>query len=99
MRQIVLLHPSDNVVTSLAALKPGASVSVETPAGEVPLVVRDAVPYAHKLALKPMAAGAKVIKYGEVIGVASRAIDSGEWVHVHNVESARARGDRTGDQA
>jgi altronate dehydratase small subunit len=41
-----------------------------------------------------------VIKYAEVIGVASRPISVGEHVHVHNVESVRARGDKTvGEQS
>jgi hypothetical protein len=29
------------------------------------------------------------MKYGEVIGVASKQIAVGEWVHTHNVESGR----------
>jgi altronate dehydratase small subunit len=39
-------------------------------------------------------AGADVLKYGQVIGRTSRAIKAGEHVHVHNVESARGRGDQ-----
>ena len=40
-----------------------------------------------------MARGEKVIKYGEVIGVISRAEIKGGFVHVHNMESCRGRGD------
>jgi altronate dehydratase len=42
------------------------------------------VPFGHKIALVPIAAGAAVIKYGVVIGHATREIDCGEHVHVHN---------------
>jgi altronate dehydratase small subunit len=40
-----------------------------------------------------MAAGDEVTKYGEIIGKASCDVSVGQWVHTHNVESARARGD------
>jgi altronate dehydratase small subunit len=39
------------------------------------------------------APGATILKYGQVIGRASRAIRPGEHMHVHNIESSRARGD------
>ena len=45
------------------------------------------------MAARAIAAGEPVLKYGEVIGLASQDIAPGQWVHVHNVESARARGD------
>jgi len=34
------------------------------------------------------------VKYGEPIGIATRDIRSGQHVHVHNLESARGRGDK-----
>ena len=33
------------------------------------------------------------MKYGEEIGMASSDIQKGEHVHIHNLESMRARGD------
>ena len=45
--------------------------------------------------MKETAAGADVLKYGQLVGKASKAIKPGEHVHVHNVESARGRGDQT----
>ena len=47
------------------------------------------VPLGHKIALAPLAAGAKVVKYDVTIGIATAAIKSGEHVHVHNLKSAR----------
>jgi altronate dehydratase small subunit len=35
-----------------------------------------------------------VLKYGQLIGKASRALKAGEHAHTHNVESARGRGDQ-----
>jgi altronate dehydratase len=50
-----------------------------------------AIALGHKLALRALAAGAVVRKYGEAIGAASAAIAPGEHVHVHNLESQRAK--------
>lgn len=89
MSRIVQLHAADNVVTCLSPLAAGTVVI----AGTVEITLTAAVPFAHKIAIRPIAAAEEVIKYGEVIGRASIAIQPGDWVHTHNVESARARGD------
>jgi altronate dehydratase small subunit len=93
MKRIVVLHAADNVATSLAELEVDALVEVSVDGEARRISVRDGIPFGHKLAIRPLAAGEDVLKYGETIGRASRAIEPGEWVHVHNVESVRARGD------
>ena len=45
------------------------------------------VPAGHKYARQAIKAGEYVIKYGEIIGRATRDIAEGEWVHTHNVKS------------
>ena len=55
---------------------------------EVLLVPRGDVPAGHKLALGDIRAGEKIVKYGFPIGVATRDIKKGEWVHTHNVRTA-----------
>ena len=42
--------------------------------------------------------GEHIIKYGEVIGGASADIRKGEYVHIHNLEALRGRGDRKEDE-
>ena len=92
-RQVLVLHPSDNVATALADLDAGQTVTVARQAGAVTVCAQEPIAFGHKLALVPLAAGALVYKYGEVIGVAAVAIPAGAHVHVHNVESQRGRGD------
>jgi altronate hydrolase len=46
----------------------------------------DDVEAGHKVALVPIAAGENVFRYGEPIVQATRAIERGEWVHVHNTQ-------------
>ncbi|MDE6659997.1 MAG: altronate dehydratase family protein, partial [Eubacterium sp.] len=42
----------------------------------------------HKYALKDIAKGEKVIKYGYPIGIASKDINEGEHIHSHNLKTA-----------
>jgi altronate hydrolase len=43
------------------------------------------IPPGHKVALRPVAEGQPVHKYGQVIGYATAPIASGDWVHTHNM--------------
>ena len=54
------------------------------------------IPYGHKVALTDIHPGEEVIKYGEAIGVATQEIVAGDYVHVHNMDSQRGRGDLEG---
>ena len=47
---------------------------------------------------KNIDSGENIIKYGEIIGKASKPIKTGEHVHVHNIESTRGRGDLEADR-
>lgn len=53
----------------------------------VSLTGKGDIPAGHKFALRDIAAGEYVIKYGEIIGRATSDIKKGEWVHTHNVKS------------
>ena len=47
------------------------------------------VPIGHKIALRKIAKGETIRKYGEDIGKAIAEIRMGEHVHVHNVKTKR----------
>lgn len=89
----ILLHASDSVVTALAMLSKGDRMTVNVGDEAIDLTLSSDIPYAHKIAVRRLAIGDPITKYGQVIGIASQAIAPGDWVHVHNVDSARARGD------
>lgn len=42
----------------------------------------------HKVALQEIRAGEPVVKFGVVIGRATRDIRAGQWVHLHNCASS-----------
>ncbi|MDN4524243.1 UxaA family hydrolase [Fictibacillus fluitans] len=90
----VMMKPSDNVAIALMDLPQGTVVPVacEGHVQEVQLV--QDIRFGHKFAVKPIAKGAEILKYGEIIGRASSEIGMGEHVHVHNLEGIRGRGDK-----
>ena len=90
------LKDDDHVAVCLHDIPAGAEIEF---AGGQPVVARDAIPAGHKIALRPIAEGELIRKYGQTIGRASGAILSGEHVHVHNVEGTRGRGDLAPDAA
>ena len=49
---------------------------------------REGIPAGHKIALRDIAKGEKVIKYGCPIGTAQSDIRAGEWIHSHNLKTA-----------
>ena len=53
------------------------------------VVARSDIPIGHKVALRDMAVGATVIKYGIDIGKVVAAIARGQHAHVHNIKTKR----------
>lgn len=80
----LLIDPHDDVVTVLQAVPEGDVVRWT---GGGPIPAREEIPVGHKAAIRPIAAGAVIRKYGSAIGTASAAIVPGEWVHTHNLSA------------
>lgn len=78
---LIRLHPDDTVAIARASIYPGQTVSV---AG-THFVAAVAIPAGHKMAIRPMAVGEPVVRYGQRIGHASLTISPGDHVHVQNV--------------
>jgi altronate hydrolase len=70
------LHEADSVIVAVDGLAEGA-VADGVAAGA-------RIPRGHKMALRAIAEGQPILKFGQVIGYASRAIAAGEHVHEHN---------------
>ena len=95
MDTIVVMTAADNVATCLRDLSAGQPADVSIDGKRHSVTLKNDIPFGHKIALVEIAKGGEVEKYAEVIGVASQSIAAGEHVHVHNVESIRARGDKS----
>lgn len=92
MRQrFLLIDQTDDVATALTALTAGLEVEI---AGTGKVTLLNDIPYGHKFALRDIASGTAVCKYGAEIGLATEDIATGAHVHVHNLIGNRLRGDR-----
>ncbi len=57
--------------------------------GSVTVEVNAEIPLGHKVALSDLSSGQDVIEYGVRTAIASADIKRGDYVHIHNVRSAR----------
>ncbi|WP_411177260.1 UxaA family hydrolase (plasmid) [Klebsiella oxytoca] len=92
-KNAVVINPKDCVATAIQELKAGDKASMFVGTETLDVILRDDIPYGHKFAIKNVALRGEVYKYGESIGRATQEIQVGDYVHVHNVESERGRGD------
>ena len=53
------------------------------------VTARQDIPIGHKVALRPMAVGDTVVKYGIDMGKVVAPIAAGEHAHVHNIKTKR----------
>jgi len=76
---VIRLHPGDGVVIARATLLPGTPVADNVLAAQ-------RIPAGHKVAVRALATGDEIRRYGQIIGFASAPISPGQHVHVHNCE-------------
>jgi altronate hydrolase len=74
------IDPTDSVATALRDLAAGEEA--------LGVTLTQDVPKGHKVAVKPVAAGEPVLKFGFPIGRATSDVAPGEHVHTHNVSTA-----------
>ncbi len=100
MKHVFVVEKEDNVGTAVGEpIKAGDTVGTAGRVQDITVTANADVPYGHKIALRPIAKGEQVIKYGLSIGTATEDIKPGDHVHIHNVESNRGRGDLAAQQA
>ncbi len=85
MTDYIRIHENDNVIVALNTLPAGTVVSLDD--GALQVTAREEVPAGHKMAIRDIAEGGNVIKYGYRIGLAKEAIPAGSWIHTHNIRT------------
>lgn len=80
--KLIKVHPSDNVAVALVDLKVGDVVSF---AGQEIKILSD-TKSKHKIALKKMEAGDKIIMYGVLVGSSIGTVQKGEVLTTENVK-------------
>lgn len=72
------LSGDDNVGVALRTLKESEQVNN--------IICNQLIPKGHKLALTSIAAGERVLKYAQTIGIARTDIAAGDHIHTHNLD-------------
>jgi len=88
----VLHDPSDSVaVVVVEGVKAGTTLTglILDQDKTITLPCVQDIPLGHKVALKDMAVGDTVIKYGVDIGKVVQPIAKGQHAHVHNIKTKR----------
>lgn len=75
------VHPSDNVAIIVDA--DGVRAGIRAGCG---FAFREFIPQSHKVALSRLAAGDPVIRYGQIIGYAKRALEPGCWLREEMID-------------
>jgi altronate hydrolase len=76
--QTLKLHADDDVAVAITHLPAGSSLASD-------ISVRQDIPAGHKIAVRAVASGCPVHKYGQIIGYALGPIVPGDHVHSHNL--------------
>lgn len=78
------INAADNVCVILAdGVKAGEQIEIDG----VRVILKEDVARGHKVALRDIAQGENVVKYGYPIGHATEAIPAGSWIHSHNLKT------------
>jgi len=80
------IHTDDNVATALEPIKPGRVLIRGEKLKDEETAIEE-IPAGHKISLSTIQPGDDIIKYGVVIGKATKVIQEGSWVHLHNIRS------------
>jgi len=77
--RLLRLHDDDPIAIAIEPLAEGERLSPDGPA------TTEKIPRGHKVALRPIPAGAAITRFAQVIGVATADIAAGAHVHSHNL--------------
>ena len=93
-RKAIIMQAIDNVATVVEDIPPLTEIELQTAGRTVVVRVTEGIRFGHKFAIRDIRLGDPIVKYGEPIGLATQNIQTGQHVHVHNLESVRGRGDK-----
>lgn len=89
----IMIKEQDNVATALRDIEPKEKIIIGIGDKNKQILIQESVPYGHKFAVRDIARGESILKYGEIIGRATQNIASGTHAHIQNIESLRGRSD------
>jgi len=81
--QLIQLHEADNVAVALQPLNAGETADLSGNA----ILIRENIETGHKVAVRDIAQGENIVKYGYPIGHATSPIPAGAHIHTHNLKT------------
>ncbi|XAW87377.1 UxaA family hydrolase [Vibrio sp. CDRSL-10 TSBA] len=81
--RFIKIHPQDNVIVCLDHFSSGEVIQVDNQN----ITFQQDTPQGSKIAVETIPVGANVLKYGSAIGHAISNIETGDWVHTHNLKT------------
>jgi sugar lactone lactonase YvrE len=93
-----LLRPADDVATALTDLRKGTLMRVTSGPVTREVTLHEDIHGGHKFAVRALASGLRIRKYGEFIGRTTSTVPAGAWVHEHNLATS-ARHERGHEHA
>jgi len=84
LNKIYKINKTDNVAVLLYAAKSNEIIEYQ----DKTIKVKDNINQNHKIALIDIEQGSAIIKYGYIIGYATKPIKAGEFVHTHNIKTS-----------
>ena len=87
----IQIRDTDDVATATCDLSVSDVITITGLRSGDQITALERIPAGHKIALRDIPAQREIRKYGEIIGVATQDIKTGEWVHVHNCFGIKAR--------
>ena len=81
MKDFIQLNKNDNVVISLRNFEKGEKIKYL----KNYITIKRKIGFGHKVAIKSIKKGDKILKYGLSIGSATKSIEIGEHVHIQNL--------------
>lgn len=89
MLNAMIIDPTDDVIVAIEPIRSGETIEYRKDGELCTLTAAQDITIYHKIAVRDIACGQPVTKYGEFIGTATHDIRTGEHVHVHNLDSCK----------
>ncbi|MFX0080795.1 MAG: UxaA family hydrolase [Candidatus Hodarchaeota archaeon] len=79
----IIIDSKDNCATALEDIPQDANVNLK----DKSIKTNHKISLGHKFAINNIEKDDYIIKYGEIVGIATENINEGDWIHTHNIKS------------
>jgi len=79
----IIIDSKDNCATALEDIPQDTKIELK----DKIIKINHNISLGHKFAINNIEKEDYIIKYGEIIGIATESISEGDWIHTHNIKS------------